>query len=60
VNQWSVHGWRMSNAIAMFNAKKLIAERDARAQLGKMGEVWDVARTVLFLALDEAKYIIAT
>ena len=50
----------MSNAIAMFNAKKLIAERDARAQLGKMGDVWDVVRTVLFLALDEAKYIIAT
>ena len=41
-------------------AEKLIAERNARVPLGSMGDAWDVAHAVLFLASDEAKYITAT
>ena len=31
--------------------------RDAQAPMGHMGDAWDVAHAVLFLASDEAKYI---
>jgi len=35
----------------------LVAERDSRVPLGKMGTAWDVAYAALFLASDEAKFI---
>ncbi len=38
----------------------LIAGRNARPPLGRMGSGWDVAHAVLFLASDEAGYITGT
>lgn len=34
--------------------------RDAQCPMGHMGDAWDVARAVLFLASDEARYITGT
>jgi NAD(P)-dependent dehydrogenase (short-subunit alcohol dehydrogenase family) len=39
------------------DAAALIARRNARPPLGRMGTGWDVANAVLFLASDEAGYI---
>lgn len=41
-------------------AKDLVAKRHAAVPIGRMGDAWDVANTVLFLASDEARYITAT
>lgn len=41
-------------------AEALIAKRNARPPLGRMGSGWDVAHAVLFLASDEAGYITGT
>jgi NAD(P)-dependent dehydrogenase (short-subunit alcohol dehydrogenase family) len=38
----------------------LVARRNARPPLGRMGTGWDVAHAVLFLASDEAGYITGT
>ena len=38
----------------------LIAKRNAAVPIGRMGDAWDVANAVLFLASDEARYITAT
>lgn len=37
-----------------------LEERDALVPLGRMGDAWDVAQAVLFLASDEAKYVTGT
>ena len=37
--------------------EQVIAERDAKVPLGKMGNAWDVAYCALFLASEEAKFI---
>ena len=42
------------------DAAALIAKRNARPPLGRMGSGWDVAHAVLFLASDEASYITGT
>lgn len=42
------------------DAAKLIAARHRQVPMGRMGNGWDVARAVLFLASDEAGYITAT
>ncbi len=42
------------------DAAALVAKRDAQVPMGHMGEAWDVAHAVLFLASDEARYITAT
>lgn len=34
--------------------------REAQVPMGKMGDAWDVAQTVLFLVSDEARYITGT
>ncbi|THY05132.1 NAD(P)-binding protein [Aureobasidium pullulans] len=34
-----------------------LRKRDAQVPMGKMGDAWDVANTVLFLVSDEARYI---
>ncbi|MDR6861539.1 SDR family oxidoreductase [Variovorax guangxiensis] len=38
----------------------LVAKRNASIPMGRMGDAWDVAHAVLFLASDEARYITAT
>ena len=35
--------------------QKMVAIRDRRCPMGKMGDVWDVAYVALFLASDEAR-----
>lgn len=42
------------------DAQRLIAARDAQVPMGHMGDGWDVAEAVAFLASDAAKYITAT
>ena len=38
----------------------LIKTRDAQCPMGHMGDAWDTAYAVLYLASDEAKYVTAT
>jgi NAD(P)-dependent dehydrogenase (short-subunit alcohol dehydrogenase family) len=40
-------------------AKDLVARRHAAVPIGRMGDAWDVAHSVLFLASDEARYVTA-
>ena len=40
--------------------RALVAKRHASVPMGRMGDAWDVANAVLFLASDEARYITAT
>lgn len=42
------------------DAAELIAARHAAVPIGRMGDAWDVANAVVFLASDEARYITAT
>src|SRR5690606_17430706 len=37
-----------------------IAHRNAQVPMGRMGDGWDVAHAVLFLAADESRYITGT
>ncbi len=41
-------------------AATLVAKRHAAVPIGRMGDAWDTAHAVLFLASDEARYITAT
>jgi NAD(P)-dependent dehydrogenase (short-subunit alcohol dehydrogenase family) len=51
---------RLAGQIADGDVEALIAARHAKVPLGHMGDAWDVAHAVLFLASDEARYITAT
>jgi len=51
---------RLASQIGGNDAEKLIAERNARVPIGQMGDGWDVAHAVLFLASEEARHITAT
>ena len=51
---------RLAKTVGGDDAAKLIAARHAACPMGHMGDAWDVAHAVLFLASDEAKYITAT
>jgi NAD(P)-dependent dehydrogenase (short-subunit alcohol dehydrogenase family) len=51
---------RLVAQIGRNDAAALIAGRHAQVPMGHMGEAWDVAHAVLFLASDEARYITAT
>jgi NAD(P)-dependent dehydrogenase (short-subunit alcohol dehydrogenase family) len=51
---------RLAKTIAANDLEGLIARRHAQCPTGKMGDAWDVAYAVLFLASDEARYITAT
>jgi len=51
---------RLARQIGNNDAEALIADRHKRVPMGHMGDAWDVAHAVLFLASDEARYITAT
>jgi NAD(P)-dependent dehydrogenase (short-subunit alcohol dehydrogenase family) len=50
---------RLARQIAGGDAAALIAARHAKVPMGRMGDAWDVAHAILFLASDEARYITA-
>lgn len=50
---------RLVGQLGATDAASLIAKRNASVPLGHMGDAWDVAHAVLFLASDEARYITA-
>jgi NAD(P)-dependent dehydrogenase (short-subunit alcohol dehydrogenase family) len=51
---------RLARQIGNNDAEALIADRHSRVPMGHMGDGWDVAHAVLFLASDEARFITAT
>ena len=51
---------RLAKTVANGDAAALIASRNARTPMGRMGTAWDVAHAVLFLTSDEANYITGT
>jgi NAD(P)-dependent dehydrogenase (short-subunit alcohol dehydrogenase family) len=51
---------RLAGQRAGGDAETLIAARHAQVPMGHMGDGWDVAHAVAFLASDEARYITAT
>ncbi|SIR76042.1 SDR family NAD(P)-dependent oxidoreductase [Pseudacidovorax sp. RU35E] len=51
---------RLVKQLGAQDARSLIATRHASVPMGRMGDAWDVANAVLFLASDEAGYITAT
>lgn len=50
---------RLTKQLGAADAAALIAKRNAAVPIGRMGDAWDVANAVLFLASDEARYITA-
>jgi NAD(P)-dependent dehydrogenase (short-subunit alcohol dehydrogenase family) len=50
---------RLAGQIAGGDVEGLIASRHAKVPMGRMGDAWDVAHAILFLASDEARYITA-
>lgn len=51
---------RLMKQLGAKDAADLVAQRHAAVPIGRMGDAWDVAHAVLFLASDEARYITAT
>ena len=51
---------RLTKQLNAVDAAELIAKRHAAVPIGRMGDAWDVANAVVFLASDEARYITAT
>jgi NAD(P)-dependent dehydrogenase (short-subunit alcohol dehydrogenase family) len=51
---------RLARQLGAEDAAALVAKRHASVPMGRMGDAWDVAHAVLFLASDEARYITAT
>jgi NAD(P)-dependent dehydrogenase (short-subunit alcohol dehydrogenase family) len=51
---------RLVRQLGASDATALVAQRHASVPMGHMGDAWDVAHAVLFLASDEARYITAT
>jgi NAD(P)-dependent dehydrogenase (short-subunit alcohol dehydrogenase family) len=51
---------RLAPQIAGGDVEGLIASRNAKVPMGRMGDAWDVAHAVLFLVSDEANYVTAT
>jgi NAD(P)-dependent dehydrogenase (short-subunit alcohol dehydrogenase family) len=50
---------RLAGQIGGGDAANLIAERHAKVPMGHMGDAWDVANAILYLASDEARYVTA-
>lgn len=51
---------RLTKQLGAADAAALIAKRHAAVPIGRMGDAWDVANAVVFLASDEARYITGT
>lgn len=51
---------RLVAQLGAADAEALIAKRNAAVPIGFMGDAWDVANAVVYLASDEARYITAT
>ena len=51
---------RLVGQLGATDAEALMAKRHASVPMGRMGDAWDVANAVVFLASDEARYITAT
>ena len=51
---------RLARTVGGNDLQKLIDARNAAVPMGHMGDAWDVAHAVLFLASDVAKFITAT
>ena len=51
---------RLAKQLGAADTEDLISKRHAAVPVGRMGDAWDVAHAVLFLASDEAGYITAT
>jgi NAD(P)-dependent dehydrogenase (short-subunit alcohol dehydrogenase family) len=51
---------RLAKQLGANDAAALVAKRHASVPIGRMGDAWDVANAVVFLASDEARYITAT
>ncbi len=51
---------RLMKRLGAKDAAELVAKRHAAVPIGHMGDAWDSAHAVLFLASDEARYITAT
>jgi NAD(P)-dependent dehydrogenase (short-subunit alcohol dehydrogenase family) len=51
---------RLVRQLGANDAAQLIARRNAQVPMGQMGDAWDIAHAVLFLASDEAKHITGT
>ena len=50
---------RLADKYAKGDFKGFVAHRHGQVPMGHMGDAWDVANAVLFLACDESKYITA-
>lgn len=51
---------RLVRQLGANDAAQLIAKRNAQVPMGQMGDAWDIAHAVLFLASDEARHITGT
>ncbi|MCB4824689.1 SDR family NAD(P)-dependent oxidoreductase [Roseicella aerolata] len=51
---------RLAKQLGTNDAAALVAKRHASVPIGRMGDAWDVANAVVFLASEEARYITAT
>ncbi len=51
---------RLADRYAKGDYEGMVAKRHAQVPMGHMGDAWDVAHAVLFLASDEARYITGT
>ena len=51
---------RLARTVAGGDVAALVEKRNAMVPMGRMGDAWDVAHCVLFLASDEARYVTAT
>lgn len=51
---------RLIKQLNLDDPSEFIAKRHASVPMGRMGDAWDIANSVVFLASDEASYITAT